>query len=80
MQVVKEILTIEERQAPAIDVEEGGGSISQDDDERLRKALVSLCLNGYMEHNKLRPRFKKIASETCEEQGESFEYFESLLA
>jgi hypothetical protein len=82
--VVKEILircasTIEERQAQATDVEEGVVGISEDD-ERLRETLVSMCLNGYMKrHYKLVDGFKKIASETCEEQGKSFEYFRSLL-
>jgi hypothetical protein len=82
-QVVKEILIrcasrIEERQAQATDVEEGVVGISEDD-ERLRKMLVSMCLNGYMKHYKLADEFKKIASETCEEQGKSFEYFKSIL-
>jgi hypothetical protein len=82
-QVVKEILircasTKEERQAQATDVEEGVADVSRDD-ERLRKALVSLCVNGYLEKSLLVDKFKKIASETCEEQQESFKYFKSLL-
>jgi hypothetical protein len=52
--------------------------VSQDD-ERLQKALVSLCVNGYLENSLLVDTFKKIASEIGEKQQESFEYFKSLL-
>jgi len=95
-QVVREVLircasTMEERQAHATDVEQGG--VSQDgvlasrvrvrqagtpDNERLQKALVSLC-RGYVTNTSLRKKFEDIASEICEEQGKSIEYFQSLL-
>ena len=81
----------EERQAQDSDVENGGilqGDVLESrtcqddgytDNERLRKALVSLCRDGYMKHYRLKPEFKKIASKICKEQGKSFKYFKSLL-
>ena len=74
----------EERQAQGSDVENGGilqGDVLESrtcqddgytDNERLRKALVSLCRDGYMKHYRLKPEFKKIASKICKEQGKSF--------
>ena len=75
----------EERQAQDSDVENGGilqGDVLESrtcqddgytDNERLRKALVSLCRDGYMkQHYSLKPEFKKIASKICKEQGKSF--------
>lgn len=86
-QVVNEILgcasTGEEKQAQEPDVEKG---VSEDDvlerskdKERFRKALVSLCQGGYMEHRAFRPKFEEIAVKVCEEQGKSFEDFKLLL-
>jgi len=81
----------EERQAQDSDVENGGilqGDVLESrtcqddgytDNERLRKALVSLCRDGYMGNIWLRPEFKKIAAEICKQQGKSFKYFKSLL-
>ena len=74
----------EERQAQYSDVENGGilqGDVLESrtcqddgytDNERLRKALVSLCRDGYMKDYSLKPEFKKIASKICKEQGKSF--------
>lgn len=48
--------------------------------ERLRKALVSLCQDALMDNLcRLRPKFERIASEICKKQGKSFKYFKSLL-
>lgn len=71
-QVVEEILvrcmsTGEERQA------------QDPNQERFRKALVSLCQGGYMKHRHLRPKFEETAAELCRRQGKSFEDFKSLL-
>jgi hypothetical protein len=89
-QVVKEILTRcastrEERQAQATDVE--AGDVSQDvpasrmcqDSQRLRRALTSLCRDGFMKSEDLKPKFKETASKICKEQGKSFKHFISLL-
>ncbi|CAN6348579.1 unnamed protein product [Urochloa humidicola] len=85
--LVKEILircapTREERPAQATDVEKGASEYVLEgnmDNERLRKALVSLCRGGYMKGYGLHPEFKEIASEICKEQKKSFKYFKSLL-
>ena len=85
--------TEDKREALATDVEKGfseykflesrmlqDGYMDKDKDkEQLRKALVSLCRNGYMEDYSLKPRFKEMASEICKKKGKSFEYFKSLL-
>ncbi|CAL4897619.1 unnamed protein product [Urochloa decumbens] len=93
--VVKEILircasTREETQARASDVEEGVSEHDvlasrmcengNTDNERLQKALVSLCRDGYMGKNsRLKPQFEKIASKICKEQGRSLKYLKSFL-
>jgi len=90
LQVVKEILvhsastsTREERQTQATNT--GNDGVSQDgqdgytDNQRLRKALVSLCKDGYMEDDSLGPKFKEIASKICRRQGKTFKYLKSLL-
>jgi len=82
----------EERQAQDSDVENGGilqGDVLESrtcqddgytDNERLRKALVSLCRDGYMGmFSSFGLKFAEIASKVCEEQGKSFKYFKSLL-
>lgn len=87
LQVVKELLVLsastrEERQSEGIDVENGGvlrddqDSYSKDN-ERLQKALVSLCKG--IKYSNLGNKLDEIASQICDDQGKSFQDFKSLL-